>query len=156
MFPFSVRRQLSFDVPEPETLAPKLMAVLERELESRKAAKMCVSGNLLRFRGGPFRLVSSVNLLVPVTRGEVSITCQRSALLIEYRLWFTQLLVISALGAGFLGGGPWLAHSVSAGKAVGLGLFAFAWLAGGNLLLVLPRFRGFIKACVRKSLRDGQ
>ena len=120
-----------------ERLAVALTGLRARAVQRESAA--------VEFTAGPFRLVSSRNLLGPISRGRVELVRSGSGWDAHYRLTFTELvatasLMIVVLVATFI---------YTAWPAVGfawpvVAAGGWAWLVGGNIAITLVRFPDFL------------
>ena len=118
---------------------------LERALAQAKAVAIRRDDTAVRFRGGVFRLVSSSNILGPISNGVLEVSPSANGVSVRYRVTFTQLLVIVTLMVGaFLG--PFVMTELNIPRAGGLAILAVAWLwlFGGNFVLTRLRFPAFL------------
>lgn len=108
-----------------------------------------VHGTTVSFTGGLSRFVSNVNILVPITHGDLEVTLIDDTVVVSYYINFQQLLVlvsmIALLGSGFL------ADSAQP-LAVRLGFPAFLWVwaFGLNYVITIMRFPAFIKRALQR------
>ena len=128
-----------------------VLSVVEKGLRSARARKIQINEESIVFRGGIFRLVSSMNLLVGVTKGRISAHIEPNAIKLDYELWFTELLVGAIVLSCFFGVGGLVMWQVSSSNAVCVGLLAFVWFFGMNMIITMLRFRAFLGGCARQS-----
>jgi hypothetical protein len=133
-------------------LAAHLPAIIARELELHKPRRVEVLGNVVRFRGGLWRLVSSWNLLGPITRGTISIEPGDPSICITYRLVFSEVIIIGTLMVAAMGVYMAATRSTTGMNACFLPLM-WLWFVVGNALFAAARFRDFIRRCVKKARR---
>jgi len=109
-------------------------------------------GPKLTFEVPFFRLVSNLNLLVAIDKGEISVRFDERTLTVVYGVSFKRMLVVVTLMVLCLGGFmasqglPWL----GAGALV---VGSWLWLFGMNVIIFLLRFRFWIKQTVQEELR---
>ena len=114
-----------------------------RAISRLRPRQLQEKGGRIVFRGGVLRLVSGLNLLAPVTDGEVALVMRGPNLRISYTLTlhelvFAVLLLSTALGLALaLTGGPWWIAGVLA-----------VWLFGLNVLILRFRFPRFLRRAV--------
>ena len=117
---------------------------LESALAEARPASIRRDSSGLRFRGGPFRLVSNWNILLPISTGVLEVSPREDGVNVRYRVTFTEMLVIVTLMVGGIFG-PVVVRSAKLPMQGRLGilLFAWSWLFGANFALTwwrLPRF----------------
>ncbi|KKK53687.1 hypothetical protein LCGC14_3092280 [marine sediment metagenome] len=154
MFPLSVVRRLTFEASEPEALALRLRKVLAGEL-LRKRARVEVCADTVTFIAGIFRFVSSGNLLGVIGYGSVRIAAETDSILVEYRLHFLEIILLSALVVTFMAT-VMRAGGLPLQSAIGGGLFFFTFISFGNIFVALARFRNFVNKCVRAAKEGGE
>ena len=139
---------LPFVANRPDAAASELVEKFAQKLREVRGRNIAVEDDTVRFMGGSFRWVTSWNVLVPITRGEVRI--DRDAMLIRYRLTFTQMAVVASLLIAFL---------LIMGAANGFpAAMLVAWLpvlllslVGVNLVIGILRFDAFLRGCLREA-----
>jgi len=100
-------------------------------------------------------LVHNWNLLASISSAEISIECSSTALRIDYRIGFTELVVLSAIFAAvFLE----VAHEVAKWDwtSIKIGILVWAALLGFNYVLSRIRFVWFLRATTEKILRENE
>jgi hypothetical protein len=114
-------------------------------LAQAKAAALRREGSTVEFRGGVFRIVSSWNVLVPISNGVVEVSPNAHGVSVSYRVTFGQMLAVVTLMVGaFLGPPLMAAPNVSVVGGLGLLAVAWAWLFGGNFVLTRWRLPAFL------------
>ena len=144
MFPISLEGSIDTHSISPE----QVNAVTERlvsALNRARASSVVCDGNTVTFRGGMFRLVFNWNVLVPVSRGTITISSgSRDA--VRFNLSCVEMLVVTtvmAICAGFVipSGQPALFR-------FGAPVLMWLWLFGMNYVIAAYRLPAFIRRAV--------
>jgi len=144
MLPFSLEKQVLLN--DPEGIGKNIFIErLANQLEKAKAKSLRIGPDGLSFRGGFFRLVSSVNLLVAVTSAVVAVEPQETVLRVRYKFGFSQLIMFSVIGSIFLGLFAYGTSMMSASKCIVGGVFTFLYFWGTNVVITDIRFRGIVR-----------
>ena len=138
------------NVNAPDRVQSVLLAI-EKGLISARARKVQIDDESIVFRGGVLRLVSNINLLAPITKGRVSVHLEPDVVKLNYELWFTELLVLGIVASCFLSIYGLAGMRLPPSSALCLGLFAFTFLFGVNILIAKSRFRAFLIKCAGQS-----
>lgn len=107
MFPTSINGQIELKALKPEYVEIVTRGI-KRQLEAMKALDINQHGNTISFRGGffPFRFLSNLSVLGPVSRGEIEVLPGTPAI-VKYRLstvgMLVDILVIALAMAIFIG-----------------------------------------------------
>lgn len=145
--------KLSFPVQNSACVAEEARRVFYRELELVKAHRIEIVGNSLTFTGGFFRIASGNNLLLPIDKGRIVIQTSDETVVVRFRISFLQMMIVSSLLILTM-------YLVAASRGTNIPLafciFWWFWLAGGNIVIFIIRFRGFIKRCMRKAIEIPQ
>lgn len=125
-----------------------------RALEVAAAGDIQRLGNRVSFKGGLARVVSSWNILVPIGSGEVNVRASEEGVIADYTLHFTQILgVVTTLVAGMVLLVLLMARDWP--TALAIGVSAWLWLYGANVLLTSFRFpRWLRRALTREDMRS--
>jgi hypothetical protein len=134
-------------------LAPNITAAagaIESALVAQRPKSISRIGADLRFEAGVFRLVSSNNVLVPITKGQVSVQAASPGLRISYTIYFTEVLVFSAVVSALFA----IPMNASPGDAsilfrVAASCLPLIWLFGGNVAITMFRFPRLLRRAVR-------
>jgi hypothetical protein len=117
---------------------------ISRAISLHRPRRLQENDGRIVFSGGLLRLVSSLNLLGPVTDGEVALLMQGPNLRITYTITLYELVALVLVFSTGLGlavaqtGGPWW----------GVGALAAAWLFGMNVVVLKVRFRRLLRRAV--------
>ena len=140
---------IHFDVDtQPSILTAHLAECLRRV----HARQIRVEGNRVSFRGGCFRFVTNWNVLGPFGYGELEVDMVANE--VRYRLSLAQLVIVVTVLVLFLGSLmlflPLPKEVVPFSK---LAVFSFCligwvWFVGGNLLIGIARFTGFLRQSI--------
>jgi hypothetical protein len=134
MFPIHTKNSIVLPSVNTPDRVESVLSVIEEELRSVQARKIRVDGESIVFRGGFFRPVSGLNPLIGITKGRISVHLEPNVIILEYELWFTELLFV-AIALSCCGGVAGLTQLQWApGAAVCLGLFFFTLFFGLNML----------------------
>lgn len=122
-----------------------LLAHLAGCMRKLDARAIRISLDSVSFSGGPFRLVSNWNILVPFDHGELVVDEVTHE--VRYRLSFRFLVFAVTALVGFAGVSEWYAGNHD---PVILLFVAFGWLflVGGNLMTGIPRFERFLRNAI--------
>jgi hypothetical protein len=149
MFP-GYSSSVSLPIVGSERVAMKLPSVLAAELASVEARRIRVTDNSVRFTGGLFRLVSGLNILGPITRGEIAITSNPEVVRLKYRISFMQLILTASLLVTFFA--LWIAgRRPFTVDHVLFVCFVWLWLVALNAVVAIFRFRRFLRNCIVKA-----
>ena len=142
----SGRIELTSDV-NAQQIDSKVVKAIVDALTKKRARNVQQNGNQITFRAG-VRIVDNLNLLLPITSGEISIFVEGTRIIIRYNIRFTEFFIFTLLlvfGGGFALGDL---------RSRGLAFLAIVWLVlfGINVLLALIRFPWFLRSSVTKAL----
>jgi hypothetical protein len=143
MFPTSINGQIELKALKSEHVEIVARGI-KRQLEAMKALDINQHGNTISFRGGffPFRFLSNLSVLGPVSRGEIEVLPGTPAI-VKYRLstvgMLVDILVIALAMAIFMG---ITRNPITAFLAF---LFMFGVLFGMNYLIAEFRLTSFVK-----------
>ena len=141
--PFSLSGRVMLTDPSDPAIA---IARIVDALKAARATDIHQTGHSVTFRAGVFRLVTSLNPLVPIGSGEVAVQASSSGVAIDYRISFRQIfVVVSVAVVGFFGPLVLTAPNVNAWEATLLLGFAWLWLFGGNVLIACIRFPKWLR-----------
>ena len=154
MFPVDYRAQVSWNdiTADEQRFIDQLLLTFSNRLDALMAGTVAREGPKLTFEVPFFRLVSNLNLLVAIDKGEISVRFDERTLTVVYGVSFKRMLVVVTLMVLCLGGFmasqglPWL----GAGALV---VGSWLWLFGMNVIIFLLRFRFWIKQTVQEELR---
>lgn len=105
----------------------------------------------LIFKAGHFR--PSWRVLTPVSRGIIEFEKRPSAIRVKYRLWFTDMLILTTVLVALMVGLPTLAaKNLSIVEAVTRVMGFWLWLFGGNFLLAWFRTRRALGRIAKSTL----
>jgi len=114
-----------------------------RQVDARRVQ---ISPDSVTFRGGMFRLVGKMNMLVPFGHGELMVGGPVPQ--VRYRLSIRQLLSVMTVVVGFAAVLAWLATGGDILFPLLVLGFGWLWLVGLNLLIGLFRFRRFLRRSI--------
>lgn len=145
MFPISFEGQielLDFSPEQIDAVAGRVASALVRV----RARNVCCDGNVVTFHGGMFRLVSSWNILAPVSHGTIEVH-GGSPSNVTYKLVCVEMLVVTTLMVAIAG----FAIPSKAPTLFRLGAPAllWLWLFGMNYLVAMYRLPAFLRRAVR-------
>lgn len=143
MFPTHITGRIELAAATPE----RVDSIAERfvsELARVRASDVMRQGNTITFKGGVFRLVSSWNILGPVSQGAIELKVGPPPE-IAYRFSCIQMLVITTLMVIVMG--LFVATSPRAPLALKLGapVIMWLWLFGMNYLIAAYRLPAFVR-----------
>jgi hypothetical protein len=143
MFPTSINSRIELKALKPEHVEI-VMRGIKRQLETAKAVDIKQHSNTISFRGGffPFRFLSNLRVLGPVSRGEIEVLDGTPAV-VKYRLstigMLVDILVIALAMAIFIG----ITRSIlMASLAFPL---MFGVFFGTNYLIAVFRLASFVR-----------
>jgi hypothetical protein len=147
MFPMSIAGRIEI-ASIPADQVPALVAALRSALERARASEVSCTGNLVVFRAGLARMVSNLNVLVPVGSGVVKIQAGSPGG-VAFRCSCVQLLVVISVMALFVaalipGTQPPLVK-------FGVPLVMWLWLFGANFVIASFRLPAFFRRAVRDA-----
>ena len=121
-----------------------------RSLEIAEASAIRRSRNRVWFRGGVARVVSSWNVLMAISSGEVNVHAAEEGVMADYTIDFTQMLgVVTTMVAGIAFLVFLMTREWPTALAVGVG--AWLWLYGANLILVSFRFPRWLRRALTRE-----
>jgi hypothetical protein len=145
ILPFSISRSIEIKEFFMESDTDALYMLIE-SLKRQKARNIQHSGHNITFRGGIFRFVSSWNQLGAISSGSLTLKKTESSLIVNYKIKFTEMLIIvTAMVIGFLGPPVWNASNTGIVESIIILSFAWFWLFGGNVAITYFRFPRFLK-----------
>ena len=125
--------------------ARRLAERLVDALQHVHARTVIATADRVSFTGGPFRLVSGWNVLVPFSRGELTI--DEGAKLLQYKVSFRQLVLIlvvcSVLALVFMVAWRLPLAMIPVALAV-----IWLWIGGMNVLIGRARFERFLRRAI--------
>ena len=145
MFPTSISGTVELPVLTPEQ-TPALVSALNIALEGARAFDISRTGNAITFRGGIFRFVSNLNVLVPVSSGVIEVRPGAPGTIV-FRFSCMQLLIIvtvMALLTGFV-----IPSNQPLAFKLGMPALMWLWLFGMNYLIAKIRLPAFIRRLTR-------
>jgi hypothetical protein len=151
MFPIHTKNSIVLPNVNTPDRVQSVLSTIEKELRSVRARKVQIDGKSIAFRGGILRLVSNWNLLVGITKGRISVHLEPNVVKVDYELWFTELLVAAIAMSCFFGVAGRIYLRQAPGVAVCVGLLAFTFFFGLNMLFAKLGFRAFLKECAEQS-----
>jgi len=145
-FPLSYANKIEvlFDAKNhaPENLLRSIISSLKKV----KASNIRNDQNRITFSGGILRFVMGWNILCAISSGEITFEKNNDKLSLNYHLKFTEMFVIvTIMVLGFMGPFIFQARNLSPFPKIIILLFMWLWLFGGNYLLTIFRFPGFIR-----------
>ncbi len=144
MLPFDWRGRIALPPKagdDPECVLDRL----EAGLIELRAGHVRRKPGAITFEGGPFRWVSSWNLLGPISWGRLDVERGPEGLEVRYHITFTEVVAFVTFAAVFMAvtfsrmAGPdeWEVRYV-------IPVVAWVWLVGGNIVITLVRFPDFV------------
>ena len=141
--PFSLSGRVTLAASSDPAIA---IARIVEALKAARANEIRQMGQSITFRAGLFRLVTSMNPLVAIDWGELTVRPTGSRVAIDYKISFRQIFMVASLGVlGFLGPFVLLAPNLNAWQATLLLAFAWLWLFGGNVLITSVWFPRWLR-----------
>jgi len=129
---------------DPNTIVRNILVCLQKV----KAARANNDGNVIFFKGG-VRLVSSFNILLPITSGRIIVNLIDDEIHVRYLLKFIELLVLSATALVIFFTPLLLFKTKLNLMEISVVIFCcWLWIVGANYLVTTLRFPRFIKKCV--------
>src|SRR3984893_17521472 len=95
-FPLSRSDTINVDVPASADLNSIMQSVVFA-LEDAHPSRVSLHKQKITFRGGPFRLVHSWNILVPITSGTIHFCVEPGRVVVGYRIYFLEAFLIYTL-----------------------------------------------------------
>jgi hypothetical protein len=156
MFPITLNGEVSIDVTD--RVDPKAVRnAIRLALEVLGARRIEADSDALRFRSTVLRLMSSTNMLAPISHGEMRIAGAPGRVTVRYHVNFWQILTAGTLLIGVVLGLPLLhAPNLSTWQASMIAAVAWLFLMGGNWILTAVRFPRFIRACADAASNEGK
>ena len=152
--PFPVSAKGTLDVQlHREADAEKLITAVVSAIRNESPSDLSRQSNEILFRGGVFRLVWNWNQLVSITSGFVRISFIPGRARVDYRITFTQMLILVPAMLAFLCI-PFLTSPRSELPPWQLLLFGWPWLFGMNYLSTCVRFPRFLRRAIDGALRS--
>jgi hypothetical protein len=148
-FPFSASGTVSVRSDAPDVHA--VMDAVEQAFGDVRASAVQRTRDSIAFRGGVFRLVTSWNILGPISSGILRFTRGDHGVDIDYRLSFVQMFIIVTvmLAALKLGSWPWGQLGT---RTPWLPLFiGWCWLFGVNYLITVFHFPAFLRTAANRA-----
>ncbi len=145
MFPTSFEGQIElsdFSCEQTDAVADRVASALLKV----RATNVSRSGNIVTFRAGVFRLVSSWNVLAPVNHGSIEVQ-RGSPSTVKYKLSCVEMLVVTTLMAAIAGFA--IPSKAPALFKLGAPALMWLWLFGMNYLVAAYRLPAFIRRAVR-------
>lgn len=136
-FPYSASGSFRLDAPSDtdEYVAPVRGAICSW-LKDRRARVYVDENRIIRFEAGVFRLVTSLNILVQIRSGDVTVTAEPDVILVSYRFWYTEMLGLVTFGVlVFFGPDLFDAPNLTTFDAYGLLLLFWTLLFVPNFLI---------------------
>jgi hypothetical protein len=144
IFPFSFGGIIEIPL---ESDTKRIISTLTERIKAEKPNEITSTQSRITFYAGFFRLViGSWNLLTSINYGVIDITPAKNKLLVSYKIWFIELLIVaSAMAACF------------AFVAVSIGILTdwfskfveiWLWLFGVNFILTIIRFHNLVRSAV--------
>jgi hypothetical protein len=135
MFPFTINytRHLSNKLSYVE-IAGALDQIKE-VLEDKTAEDVEIRDNHLTFKTSFFGLRWNWNVMVPIDKGEISLTSNNVKTILTYKIFMYRLFVITAIMSTIMG---------FISQQIGFGVFCFVWLCGMNWVIGVSRHGGLI------------
>jgi hypothetical protein len=105
MFPFSFKKTIQVPIQnnKADSVSKKILSELADSIFDEKPSSFTTNHNQIKFSGGSFRLVGNWNLLTSIDHGIITVVPAHDKLLVSYKLWFTELLIIASLMAPIFG-----------------------------------------------------
>jgi hypothetical protein len=149
-FPLSIEGRSSNDAGDGEPQLSIALNTIGEALRSAGARDVQASPAKIQFRGGISTSAWSLNLLTPITKGQVTLGADGRS--IEYKLWLTEIVILSCLMAPILGGAIGAVDNWRSGLL--LSVVGWLWLVGGNFMLTSFRFARLVRRAMRSSLNS--
>jgi len=143
---FSYSSNLRANAEYPEPYCKALLKTISTELTKHRPSALDQQGSEVYFRAGLLRMVTSWNLLCTFSSGRISAHANKSDVVVTYSLAFNQLVAVSTVFALLFAIADY-SHSRRFSLVVPIAVWC--WFVFGNLIIALPRFRSFIKRCIR-------
>jgi hypothetical protein len=129
-----------------EASTSDLLSNIAKQLSRQQPSQLIRKADMVEFRAGLFRLVSSKNLLLPISHGVITFEPEKSAVVysLSYArvVWVTIIWLVFVLIL-FVAGAP---RDI---LLVGPAMICFVTAVG--LLTSILRFRALIGRCIEKS-----
>jgi hypothetical protein len=144
IFPFSFGGTIEIPL---ESDTKRIISTLTERIKAEKPSEITSTQSRITFYGGFFRLVvGNWNLLTSINYGVIEVTPANNKLLVSYKLWFIELLIIASAISAFI-----TFFNVSMGIYTdSLSRFAELWLLffGGNFIITIVRFHSLVRSAI--------
>ncbi len=147
IFPITLNGEVSIDATGGVN-AKEVRNALRLALQVLGGRRIEADCDALRFRSTVLRIMSSTNMLAPISYGEMHITGAPGRVIVRYHVNFWQMLTVGTLLFGLVLGLPLLhAPNLSTLQASIIAVVLWLLLMGGNWIFTAVRFPRFIRAC---------
>jgi len=135
MFPFTITysRRLTNKLSDNDVKGA--LDKIKKILEDKTAEDVEIKDNELTFSSSFFGHRWNWNIMVPIDKGEITLTLDNEKTILSYKIFMYRLFIITALMSTFIG----LVSGI-----IGVGVFLFSWLCGANWVTGVLRHSGLI------------
>lgn len=129
--------------------APSFLENVNSHLVRLKAKDIeSADGKTIKFRGGVLRAVLNTNMLVPISKGLISL--DESNDIVKIKLWFTETIIFGVVATLLLVLGYFNSNMPLQLLVVGIILIWF-FFVGLNVAISIFRFNGLVRKCGVKT-----
>ncbi len=135
MFPFTINysRRLPNRLSDNEVTGA--LDEIKKILEEKTAEDVDIKENELTFSVSFFGHRWNWNIMVPIDKGQITLTPENENTVLSYKIFMYRIFIITAIMSIFIG---------LVSGTIGVGVFCFSWLCGGNWVIGVLRHRGLI------------
>lgn len=145
-FPFSSETKILTSIPFNSNSVDRFGSLFMQKVSEKKVKVSFGSPNEIEFKGGAFRLVSNLDLFVPITKGVVKIENVNDQIQISSTEYYSEILIVVSLITAFL------VFVIPKGAASNfVFLLPAIWLFGGNYALSRFRYPRFLRSVVDET-----
>ena len=155
-FPFSASGEFQVKTKEaPQKYLEPVQASIVHWFERQRARVNLSNYRTLLFRAGVFRLVTNMNILVPIGTGEIQVIANNQSIRVKYRFRYTEFLSIVTIGVASVFGLPlWKAPNLNELESVGLLLLIWILVFVPNYLISRYSVPAKLKAAVQQAILE--
>lgn len=146
MFPFAINytRRLTNKLSDVEVNAA--FDKIGKMLEDKTAEDVVIGPTGLTFNSSFFGQRWNWNIMASIDRGKITLTSNNEGTILSYKIFMYRLFIVTAIMSTFIG---------LVSGSIGVGLFCFTWLCGGNWVIGVLRHRGLM-GDIADKLTDNQ
>jgi hypothetical protein len=154
MFPLDYRNEIEITHIDASKLAvfqEQVLIKASEELRRVKGREIKIEDNKVSFSGGLFRFVDNWNILAQIGSGQIEVVSSPKGLAVTYLISFKQLFLLGTILIFIAGISMFPKMSMPTVQKVFFLFAIWLFLVGGNWLIAMIRFPGFVKSIIRKA-----